>query len=97
MQHKFHSESNQRQNSFSFDPLLKAKLAGYSQEELKEYRQVFNVFDTGYVAKFLKISEIWKDFIMCFLNYRMVSDDSMMSFGYKSIISMQYFDVNLRW
>uniref|UniRef100_A0A1I7VRM1 EF hand family protein n=1 Tax=Loa loa TaxID=7209 RepID=A0A1I7VRM1_LOALO len=46
IKHKFHHDFNQRQNSGLSTPLLKAKLAGYSQEELEEYRQVFNVFDT---------------------------------------------------
>ncbi|VDK87584.1 unnamed protein product [Litomosoides sigmodontis] len=46
IKHKFHHDFNQRQHFGSNDPLLKAKLAGYSQEELDEYRQVFNVFDT---------------------------------------------------
>uniref|UniRef100_A0A0R3RNJ6 Calmodulin n=1 Tax=Elaeophora elaphi TaxID=1147741 RepID=A0A0R3RNJ6_9BILA len=46
LQHKFHHDFSQRQNSGPNAPLLKAKLAGYSQEELEEYRQVFNVFDT---------------------------------------------------
>uniref|UniRef100_A0A915Q0B7 EF-hand domain-containing protein n=1 Tax=Setaria digitata TaxID=48799 RepID=A0A915Q0B7_9BILA len=46
IKHKFHHDFNQRQNPNPNVPLLKAKLAGYSQEELEEYRQVFNVFDT---------------------------------------------------
>ncbi|KAK6107818.1 EF hand family protein [Brugia pahangi] len=46
IKHKFHHDFNQRQNPGTNAPLLKAKLAGYSQEELEEYRQVFNVFDT---------------------------------------------------
>lgn len=49
LQHKFQHDSNQHQNSASNAPLLNEKLAGYSQEELEEYRQVFNVFDTGYL------------------------------------------------
>ncbi|VBB30996.1 unnamed protein product [Acanthocheilonema viteae] len=43
---KFHHDFNQRQNFGLNAPLLKAKLARYSEEELEEYRQVFNVFDT---------------------------------------------------
>ncbi|OZC12173.1 EF hand [Onchocerca flexuosa] len=46
IKHKFHHDFNQRLNSGTNAPLLKAKLAGYSQEELEEYYQVFNVFDT---------------------------------------------------
>ncbi|VDM98807.1 unnamed protein product [Thelazia callipaeda] len=46
IKHKFHHDSNQRQNLNPNIPLLKAKLAGYSEEELEEYRQVFNMFDT---------------------------------------------------
>ncbi|VDN31138.1 unnamed protein product, partial [Gongylonema pulchrum] len=48
LQHKFHYDhgSGQRQASNPQIPLLKAKLARYSDEELDEYRQVFNMFDT---------------------------------------------------
>uniref|UniRef100_A0A183TX41 Calmodulin n=1 Tax=Toxocara canis TaxID=6265 RepID=A0A183TX41_TOXCA len=48
LQHKFHHDhnSNQKPNANSNIPLLKNKLAGYSDEELYEYRQVFNMFDT---------------------------------------------------
>ncbi|VDK21063.1 unnamed protein product [Anisakis simplex] len=49
LQHRFHHDHNssQRQSSNSGLPLLKKKLAGYTDEELYEYRQVFNMFDTG--------------------------------------------------
>uniref|UniRef100_F1LB89 Calcium-binding protein n=1 Tax=Ascaris suum TaxID=6253 RepID=F1LB89_ASCSU len=48
IKHKFHHDHNssQRHNSNSSIPLLKKKLAGYSEEELQEYHQVFNMFDT---------------------------------------------------
>uniref|UniRef100_A0A914RN88 EF-hand domain-containing protein n=1 Tax=Parascaris equorum TaxID=6256 RepID=A0A914RN88_PAREQ len=44
LQHKFHHDHNssQRHNSNSSIPLLKKKLAGYSEEELQEYHQIGN-------------------------------------------------------
>ncbi|CAJ0956972.1 unnamed protein product, partial [Mesorhabditis belari] len=43
---KLHSDRDHHSNAAPHSPLLNSKLEGYTEEELAEYRQVFNMFDT---------------------------------------------------
>lgn len=44
---KLHSDRGDSSPHSAVDPLLANVLDGYTEEELAEYRQVFNMFDSG--------------------------------------------------